>query len=338
MAPVRRGETQFVAVRLGFWTDARVVLGLARELKCSAGEAGSYVLRWEEFVLSVGDALTGRVKGYTLEHLAVAVGWPGKPRKLADALVRAGVLKTQRSILLHPYWLETRTGIYALGRREDADRQQLVRDHARGKHEGGAAEGCPKCGRSTNGHPTEGGPSMDGFRTSESKEERTSADTPPSPPQGGDLKGSARWGWLLEHAPNPQNEKACREILAKLSDEEWVWVQHAYGWLDPSRGPLMPKKKKVLGWPTDNFLRRGAYLQFRPQTPKKPRHENGAAKPAIKLVQMEDTPQAREERERAILAGMVLDQTRTYAQKKKAIEAFNQRYPENPIPLPPEPS
>ena len=67
---MRRGEVPFVAIRVGRSHDAKEVLGLAAELKIQRATALGFVALWEEFLLEVGDNLTGRVSGYKPHHLA----------------------------------------------------------------------------------------------------------------------------------------------------------------------------------------------------------------------------------------------------------------------------
>lgn len=96
---------------------------------------------------------------------------------------------------------------------------------------------------------------------------------------------SARWEWLRENAPNPQNPEVSRKLLGELSQEDWQTVQQAYGQLKvPAGGVGTPSRKKtrVLGWPTDLFLRKHAFLQFRSKTPK-PR----PASAPVKVVELD---------------------------------------------------
>lgn len=270
----RRGEVHFVAVRVGRSTDPKEVLGLARRLKVTRAAALGFVVLWEEFILEVGDALTGRVQGYAAEHVAAKCGWEGSPQAFVKALKEAGLLRTQRRVFLHPYWLQSITGQYA---RERAELREAWR---RKKREQRQTVDVPIMSPGQVGDVHR----MSSGKTDIEREINGNGAAPPrSPPSGGDSISAARWAWLLEHAPNPQNRDASCKYLALLSDDEWALVQEAYGRLEHGRGPLSSGKRRALNWPTHRFLSHQAYLQFRRKTPSKGRQPNGQPTEPIKV-------------------------------------------------------
>jgi hypothetical protein len=245
----RRGEANFVALRLGFWHDPRLVLGLARDLKIPRGLAGAYVAQWEEFVLEVGDARTGRVKGYSAEHIAAVLDFPGRPARLVDALKKTGVLSIQRGTFVHPFWLETRTGQYALKRCKDAERQRPI-----------DATLSTETPRSNRGDSADDPTSFHG--RSDSKEGRDSAESPPTPLAGGVACGRERWAELLKIAPRPQNPRECIPLLERLSAEDWELVQFVYA-LRLNPPPNIGVRKRAWTAGTDRFLKNELFLNFR---------------------------------------------------------------------------
>lgn len=69
-----------------------------------------------------------------------------------------------------------------------------------------------------------------------------------------------------------------------MSEQDWETVQVAYGLLKvPAGGVGTPSRKniRVLHWPTDLFLKKGAYLRFRP----KARPARAASTP-VKVVEL----------------------------------------------------
>lgn len=265
----RRGEVQFVAVRVGRSNDPREVLSLALELKTNRATALGFVVLWEEFLLEVGDSLTGRIKGYTAAHIAAKLGWEGPPRRLLDALKNAGVLKTQRNVFFHPYWLQSITGQYA---RERAELRERWREEKKRQRE---PDQDPDVRTDSSGH----GPDVRGVsvRKSDIDQLRESgAPAPQPPPQAGGEKGSARWEVVQALHKRPRNSRLCIRILDAMTEADWDqcrWVleQHAKGGLSHSL------KKRALKLDSHKFLATEAYLEFLPERRKKLRDENQAA-------------------------------------------------------------
>jgi hypothetical protein len=247
----RRGESQFVAIRVGRSNDPKEVLALAQALKTSRAEALGFVALWEEFLLEVGDALTGRLKGYTANHIAAKLGWQGNPRRLVDALKCAGVLKTQRNVFFHPYWLQSITGQYARERAELRERWREEKRRAKEKEFQPESVG--------NGPDVRGG----SIRKTDINQSTTSAGTSPqAPPGAGGELGASRWGWLLENHKRPSNSRRCMTILQAMDGETWDLVQWVVRESGAGGDLSSSHKKRALKLDTYRFLVTEAYLQF----------------------------------------------------------------------------
>lgn len=284
----RRGEVPFVAVRVGRSNDPREVLGLAHELKIDRATALGYVVLWEEFILEVGDAMTGRVRGYSATHVAAKLGWRGRPAKLLEALKRAGLFAAQKGTFFHPAWLDTPTGDYA--RRKANDREtwrkekETQRNAARARLlENNGADVSPESGWTSGSIPA-------GISPENAQKERMTSGghRPPTPPQGGGGLASRRWAWMLEHHPRPTNPEGCTALLEALTDDEWRMV--VWAWTPATEGGgLLYLSKIRLGRQTSyQFLHKGAFLQIRRQYLAKLREaerpQNGHSKPPAPIV------------------------------------------------------
>lgn len=269
---MRRGEVQFVAVRVGRSNDPRECLGLAAALKCSRATALGYVVLWEELILEVGDAEAGRVKGYAAKHIAAKLGYEGSPAKLVDALKEAGLLSTHKGTFVHPYWRESVTGHYV---REKARRREFERLKKQEQRDlvPGTSPGT------TMGRPhAVPGTSLGNPDTNQGKDVPGTA--PPTPREDAGVVGAARWEWLKEHHNRPMNPRACIGYLGAMSEVDWALVQ----WLAPlTRGGAprsLSRKKRVLGLDTHRLLSHQAYLQILPEWREKLRADQRPAEAA----------------------------------------------------------
>ena len=280
----RRGEVPFVATRVGRSNDAREVLGLAAELKIPRAHALGLLVLWEEMILSVGDALTGRIKGYTAMHIAVQLGWRGKADKLIAALSTAGVLGSHRGTFLHPWWKESITGGYAIARAEfreaEAERKRIARARERGE-ESGTSGGRPA---DKDGRPA------DKDRNPDINQVKTSAGQPPQPPgePGGD-QGASRWRWVLDNHPRARNSRACARYLDLMTQDDWAlfqWVTDLARQGAKGGASYSLSKKRVLKQNSHQILANEAFLEFRPEWLEKlaqdRRPKNGT--PALKVA------------------------------------------------------
>lgn len=325
----QRGETAFVAMRVGRIHDPREVIGLARELKCRPIEALAYVLLWEEFILEVGDALTGRVRGYTADHIAAKLTFRGRPAKLVEAMEHAGILAHHRTTFFHPYWLETPTGQYALQRaerreydREKKRRQRLEREAREGAPEAngnGGGGGAYSQEFVSPGNPQgHGGDSPWGPRGSleinQSSKGSGGASRPPNPPPSGGGLGSARWEWMKENHKRLRNPRVCMRYLDAMTDEDWRLCQ----WVVTEAGrpgvSSLSQKKRVLKMNTHKFLSEAAYLEYRPEwlASQVPREVTSLVK------EIEITDRERKEAARAFIVAQMSDPDLTEAQKERA--------------------
>lgn len=256
----RRGEVPFVAIRVGRSNDPREVLGLSRELRIERATALGFVCLWEEFLMEVGDALTGRVKGYSHEHIAAKLGWKGPPKKLIAALHNAGLLNQQRNTYFHPYWSASITGQYALDR---AEQRKKWRDAKRRGRGGDVQE-------DSSGHPVDVPPeSHEKADIQKEMNDGGGGARPPAPPARGGGVGASRWEWIRTHHERPNNSRGCVPILEAMDAETWALVQWVVdqarrgGALSSSRG------KRALKADSYRFLRSELYLEFARERQKK---------------------------------------------------------------------
>ena len=313
----RRGEVPFVAVRVGRSNDPREVLSLARELKISRAHALGFVVLWEEFLLEIGDALTGRVKGYSVEHLAAKLGWEGKPRLLVDALKRAGLLKTHKSVFFHAYWASSITGQYARQRAEDREYWRLKKRAQREKDVPGESPGH------------EGDVQGDSRETADIKKERKKdnpGSAPPAPPGTGGELGAARWEWMRSHYERCVKSRRCVEILQAMTEDNWALCQ----WVitESARGGALylSRKKRALRLDSHRFLATEAFLQFLPESRRnleaQQRRSNGGSPTVEPINPLDNTPAAI-----AFLLEQLSDPDLPAAQKTKIRHRWADRHP-----------
>lgn len=259
----RRGEVPFVAIRVGRSNDPREVLGLARDLGCSRATALGYVALWEELILEVGDATTGKIKGYSAPHIAAKLDWPGKPARLLEALRRAGLLASHRGVFSHAYWTSSVTGQYASDRAEQREHWRLQKQQQR-------AQDVPKDVRETSDDVRE-----TSSRTADIKKERkdNGASPPPDPPQAGGALGASRWRWLRENHKRPSGERLCLRYLEAMSEDDWALIQWLAKLPAGGGGLIPPWKKRVLKLNTHQLIAKQAYLEILPEWGEKLRQD-----------------------------------------------------------------
>jgi hypothetical protein len=324
----RRGEVPFVAIRVGRSNDPRETLSIARELKCSRATALGYVALWEELILEVGDAVSGRLpKGYSATHVAAKLDFDGPPRRIVEVLKSAGLLAQQRTTLLHPYWRQSVTGQYAKDRADQREYWRGLKAKQRAEH-----------GRPGDVPGTSPGIPETSHETADIKAERngiTGASPPPSPPPGGGLAGASRWDWLRQHHRRPMNPRGCMVYLAALSPDEWALVQWLTA-LPPGGGPYkLSRKKRVLELDTHALLSKQAFLQLLPEWREKLRRDQQPERRAVPRVAPVDDG-AELERRRASAVAFVLaqlgDAELSEAAKEKARARFIAAHPDIPPP------
>jgi hypothetical protein len=181
---------------------------------------------------------------------------------LIDAMKETGFLAFKRGRgFFYPGWKETITGLYAARRegdrvRKDRERRErqtgvaTVHAHAQDVR-GRGVDASADSPRTSLGNPGE-------------RKEQSLSEPPDPPPAGGDSVADARWDWINQKAPTPQGRDSCRRILAIMSDADWALVQRAYGLLHDPAVSLSRRDRRVLQSPTDVFLRKQAFLRFRP--------------------------------------------------------------------------
>lgn len=259
----------FVAAEDGL-EDGPKFLKLARILKVPRSAAFWSLMRLRRLIVNEGNGITGALpKTYDAEDIAVFLEWPGRSAALVAAFKATGFLSFRRGRgFFYPGWQQTVTGSYAHAR-------EKVREADRRRKRGGERE---------NGEKTSGGIPADsagihvesGGETPESRHKgsKDSGGTPPNPPRdGGDSLADARWQWVLENAPTPQNPAYCKPLLAQMSADDWALVQRAWGpegRVRPDGSPICVRDARVLAWPSDAFLRKQAFLRWRPKPPRRP--------------------------------------------------------------------
>lgn len=282
----RRGEVPFVASRVGRSYDPREVLGLARDLRVERATALGYVILWEELILEVGDALSGRIKGYRAEDIAAKLGCAAKPRVLVEALKRAGLLSTHRGVFFHSYWRQSITGQYANDRAALRERWRLKQAERRA---GDVSEMSPR--QEGDVHPL----SPETSDIDRSINGVGAGTPPPTPPRAGGSLGASRWEWLLAHHKRCENSQACTRYLGAMTEENWALVQWISGLPARGGGLISLSKKRVLALSTYKLLAREAFLQLRPEWLEKLAQDRRPPAPATR----EHDPELKEKRDAA---------------------------------------
>jgi hypothetical protein len=247
----------FVAIEDGLEDDPKL-LGLGKLLRVDRPHAVWYVLRLRRLILRSGDHIHGSLpKNITADDIASFLEFEGNSRRLVDALKRQGYLGYKKGRGFHyPAWKDTTTGRYVCRREED-----------RRWHERDRQEKRSMLRPSGDVRRESSEPSSDGLPTSEririASNETSGAERPPEPPPaGGGSSADERWAWLEKNAPTPQDREVCKRILTAMSPEDWALVQRAYGAAASPGASISKRNRRVLSWPTDQFLRKQAYLRF----------------------------------------------------------------------------
>jgi len=317
----------FVAAPDGLEEDPKLQM-LARILKVSRPMAFWFVMRWQRLILRSGNHLSGALpKNYKADDIAAFLEFPGGGQRLVAAMKRQGYLGYKRGRgFYYVGWPETITGRYASRREED----RLWHEKSRRRE------------RATKGRPPAAvlrladnvaRPSDDVVRltddasadrpatsprSSTGKNEGIKSDGPPDPPpEGGASTAEARWAWLNAKAPTPQNRHACMRILATMCESDWALVQAAYGRLD-NPSSISRRNRRVLEWPTDQFLRKQGYLRFQDK-PRPTRTAGRQGKPGFEadpLAEIEKRILARDK----FLAELHLDPEAPEEKKRLARE------------------
>lgn len=239
------------------------VKALAKLLRERRRDAFWYVMMWRRLVVHQGNAAGALPRNFTPDDVAAFLDFPGDARRLIRAMKATGFIGYRKGRgLFYPSWKITTTGSYVSKRDDDRVRKLRDREERRRQNAGDVP------GPSADVHGRSEDASADGPRTvhgrSDIKKESKGREAPPptAPPAGGAL-ADARWAEIMKVAPTPQNREVCKRLIGALSAEDWALVQLAYGRLrDPTT--LSKKNRRVLHWPTDMFIRKQAYLRFRP--------------------------------------------------------------------------
>jgi len=251
----------FVAAEDGLEDDPKL-RGLAKTLRVPRPMAFWFVMRWRRLILARGNHLSGFLpKNYAKHDIAAYLEFSGDAERLVDAMKSQGFMACKKGRgYFYPEWRDTITGRYA--HRRELDR--LAHDQKRQATRAAPGRQSDDVGRRSVDTPADG-------RTTSSEDQRGSnegngAGRPPDPPPaGGDSVAGARWQWLLDNAPTCQNSRGCTEILRGMAPADWELVMAAYRHLETGAPSISKKNRRVLEWPTDQFLRKQAYLRFRPK-------------------------------------------------------------------------
>ena len=312
-------------MRVGRVHDPREVMGFAAELKVRPAEALGYVMLWEEFILEVGDARSGRIKGYTAAHISAKLGWPGKVPRLISAMKNAGILKQLRTTFFHPYWLQTVTGLYALRRAEareyEREKKRRQRDEAEGDtNEGGhggqnGVSSVPRLSPGTPpGHPGDVPPLSSGKTEINKGPGGRSAARPPDPPPGGGSLGEQRWEWMLQHHKRLRNPTVCRRYLEAMSEEDWALCQYVVAEVPKPGVSSLSQKKRVIRMHTQKLLSEAAYLEFLHEW-----REKQTPREVVSLVkEIEATDRERKASARAFIQAQMSDPDLSEDEKRTA--------------------
>jgi hypothetical protein len=261
----------FVAAEDGLEDDPKL-LGLARLLKVPRAIAFYYVMRWQRLILHRGNHSLGSLpKSYTADDIAGFLGHKGDPNRLTLAMKKQGYLSYKKGRgYFYPAWKDTTTGRYACKRERDRLWHERQRTGARSAVERPSAD----VDRPSSDASAERLTTSERHQTGRNEESRSGL-PPNPPPAGGASVADARWRWLEENAPTPQGREVCKKILERMTEEDWALVQRGYRALGQAGASISKKNRRALLWPTDQFLRKEAYLRFLPlarptKTPSKP--------------------------------------------------------------------
>jgi hypothetical protein len=248
----------FVAIEDGLEENPKL-LGLAKILGVPRERAFWFVYRLRRLVFVEGDGVSGQLPKTIFAHdVASFLGVKGRSPRLIDALKKQGFLGYRKGRgFYYPSWTDTVTGRYASHREEDRLRKERTRralaagNRAADDVQGPSVDASSDAPRTVRGNQAE-------------RNESNGQSLPPDPPPaGGASLADERWDWLYGHAPTAQDREYCKRKLASMSEEDWALVKGAYGLLPNPPPALSRKNRRALLWPTDQFLRKGAYLRFR---------------------------------------------------------------------------
>ena len=306
----------FVAADDGLEDDPKVQT-LARLLKVSRPMAFWFVIRWQRLILQRGNHVMGSLpKNYTGDDIAAFLDFKGGARRLTDAMKKQGFLSFKKGRgFFYPGWSDTTTGRYASRREEDRLWHEQKRKEGRSSVARPSADVVrPSADTSSDGRTTSS-------RHPIVRKEETSAELPPDPPPpGGPSLADARWDWLLEHAPTPQDSGFCKRLLGPMSIDAWDLVRGAYNRPSQPGASISKKFLRVLAWPTDQFLKKEAYLRFRPR--KRPdRRATTSSTPAGAMDTLAEIENRHLDGD-AFLVGFLRDPDRPEAKKQEARERW----------------
>ncbi len=250
----------FVAAEDGLEDDPKLKT-LARLLKVARPLAFWFVMRLRRLILTTGNHLSGFLpKNYGSNDIAAYLEFEGAAQRLIDAMKKQGYLGYKKGRgFFYPGWSDLTTGRYAC--RRERDRQSKVESR---KSESSAWLAVSKflipAADASSDRRATSSPDPTG------RKKESNPELPPDPPPtGGACLADARWDWVQEHAPTPQNSRVCKAILGAMSVETWDAVQRAYSLIGQPGASISKKNSRVLNWPTDQFLRKEAYLRFLPR-------------------------------------------------------------------------
>lgn len=264
---------------------------LAKLLREGRRDAFWYVMMWRRLVVHAGNAAGALPRNYTADDVAAFLDFSGDARRLVRAMKATGFIGYRKGRgFFYPGWKTTTTGSYVSKRDDERVRKAREREERRRTVQGPSADV-----QGQTADASADGPRTNHGQTDIKKESKGRGAPPPIPPPGGGGSlADARWEEIMKIAPTPQNREVCKRMLAEMSAEDWSLVQVGYGRLRETSLTLSKKIRRVLHWPTDMFLRKQAYLRFRPATrqsvtPKPPPREGDPSTVAAGLAELEAT-------------------------------------------------
>ena len=117
-----------------------------------------------------------------------------------------------------------------------------------------------------------------------------------------------------------------------MSDENWALVQRAWGVPKKEWGPLYRRNARVLGWPSDAFLRKQAFLRWREKPT--PRTIARAASEVVKVISPAEVLERRLAEQDSYVMEALADPDRP-EEKKTELKKWWESNPENAERSPP---
>jgi|WetSurMetagenome_2_1015567.scaffolds.fasta_scaffold233124_2 hypothetical protein len=255
---------------VGFWDDPRTLAFCA---KVKNPDAGAWVLRLREFILTMGEN-DGRLPGYSSDQIVAKLKPTCPPATLFRALADNHYLLRRKRTFYYPEWKKTQMGKYCQDREWDRQRKLELRQATHVARMAELTGQVAKEKRTSTGRPP------DIQRNSGVSKHGRPPDVPPGPP-GAPRRGASvnatRWEWFKQNHPKIQDPERCQQLLGELTPEEWEHLCYALPKQAAKyRGDISPRW--CPGAP--RYLREKRFLEIRLPTPEEKKAAEKAKKKA----------------------------------------------------------